>query len=622
MALQTQETEWRTAGEIAASEAEFLAREAARSGYDVGMSDVAVQYAQRSPRSGVSAKVAGFPEGGSYDLVVEDSSDATINVVSTGRARFINTEHDAETRQYQMKANIVRLAPAPGAVFIRANDVVPDFDGTDFRISGKDRRPGSTMRPGAAPNQYGLVALRRNPGDNPNFLANLFIGALSPQQRERVDGKIAQGATSPITPGVDNPDDLALMLDIYGEAMTRVGNGESDVLTYPGGTVFNTAEDFGSSPTNPMIVHVAGDATFTGDIDGHGILIVEGDLTIEGSSANPGENFAWSGLVFARKAGETTFVQSGSTRIDGALIVDSPLLVNVDTDVNFTITPGGTVTVNERFAARAEVLGAALSTGVYDMPVTLELEIDGHTEEPWGKAHKALEGNVNDNQNPRSFSFPNIYDGGTSIQVRARSFRKNREWKRKWTWSYGCYCWRYGWVYTESSGSSENDWYVYKDRASGQNNEFVRVLRNGDEVPDVTGWNGQDDVMSYVEDYVVDDHVVLEPNQAIYLFELYANDVNSSYADFQDVVVLLTLAKESASVANTPDGADPDSTNNVSTASLVNFSIADDATIQYSAEAIGRLAKRFATVSSVASTKALRQSSYAPSRGLEVRPGD
>lgn len=77
----------------------------------------------------------------------------------------------------------------------------------------------------------------------------------------------------------------------------------------------------------------------------------------------------------------------------------------------------------------------------------------------------------------------------------------------------------------------------------------VRVLKNGQDVPNLDGYANQQSVASYVADYVNDQgQVVLDPNQAIFLFELgvdlngYAPGSNlPSAADFQDLVVLMTV---------------------------------------------------------------------------------
>ncbi len=612
MALQTQETEFHTAGQIAEADAEFLAREAARSGYEVGMSDVALAYAGRPARTGIDAEVGGMPQGGSYDLSVVEQSDATLSVTSTGQARFINTQHDPETRRYRMQGNLARIGQAPSAVVVRALEVVPNITGNTFMVSGQDRRPGGAMTTGAGSDAFGVLAV--GPG-----LADLFISGLSNAQKDRIDGRIADGMTSPITPGTEDAEGLELVEMIYAEAKQRIADSEPEVVSYAGNQHFSGTETFGSSPTNPKIVYVNGNARFTGDVDGHGVLIVDGDLEIQGSSSNPDDNFAWEGLVFAQKAAEITYSQSGKTRIDGALILDSPVVDSVTASIDFTIDSGGTLTVNERFAARVEVLGAAISAnGAYDMPVTISAEVGDDDFEPWGDVDKAVSGNINDDRNPRSFDVPDIYDAGSEVTVLAKAFNKKREWKKDWYWSYSCWCWRYQWVYNFAPGTHNGDWYEFRERQSGEDSDFVKVLRDGDAVPNIAGYLSQGSVASFVTDYIENGHVVLEPNQAIYLFELGTTNLNSSAADFQDAVVLLTLAKEIEVVAATPGGSSGTGGSGTISLSRVNFDLAGDARVQYSAEAIGRLAKRLGTVSSTATVKALRQRSYNPAGGFEA----
>lgn len=87
------------------------------------------------------------------------------------------------------------------------------------------------------------------------------------------------------------------------------------------------------------------------------------------------------------------------------------------------------------------------------------------------------------------------------------------------------------------------------NKTYGSDNVYqVRVLKNGQDVPNLDGYGGQQSVSDYVQDYVSNGKIVLNPNQAIFLFEL-GTDLNGyapgsnlpSSADFQDLVVLMTV---------------------------------------------------------------------------------
>lgn len=79
------------------------------------------------------------------------------------------------------------------------------------------------------------------------------------------------------------------------------------------------------------------------------------------------------------------------------------------------------------------------------------------------------------------------------------------------------------------------------------NSSNLNVLRNGDSVPKIPGAMGQDSIEDYLQDYVEDGKIVLEENEAIFLFELGTTNLSSSVADFQDLVVLMTIGQAPAS---------------------------------------------------------------------------
>ncbi|MBD3319975.1 MAG: hypothetical protein GF350_02665 [Chitinivibrionales bacterium] len=188
-------------------------------------------------------------------------------------------------------------------------------------------------------------------------------------------------------------------------------------------------------------------------------------------------------------------------------------------DVEFEIDDG-TVVPGEEFKAYATVLGAAFQFnygGYYDAPITLRLTIGGTTVDPWGDFNDHEEGNVNDHANPRTYYFDTSFPANSAVSVQAKAYNK-----------------------VSSSSYSE-----YRTVNSTPENDYVWVLRDGDDVPDVEGFRDQGAIADFVDDYIVDGKISLTENQAIYLFEMYTA-LSGSTADFQDVVVLLTLAPPGA----------------------------------------------------------------------------
>ncbi len=200
----------------------------------------------------------------------------------------------------------------------------------------------------------------------------------------------------------------------------------------------------------------------------------------------------------------------------------------------FAITDSEVVP-SDTFAVRVTVLGAAVSYGgTYDMPVTVQVRVDSDTSEPYGPWTQPVDGNVNDDadddvnndpqDNPTNHVLPNTYTSGTPVSILSKVWNK-----------------------TDSglSGHDNSHWEVYRTVDSSVDSNRVITLRDGDPVPNYDAFLDQATIVDFLEDYIdfTDNTIDLGPNQAIYLIE-YNNDLSSSAADFQDLVVLVTLAED------------------------------------------------------------------------------
>jgi type II secretory pathway pseudopilin PulG len=630
--LQTQNTERQTENELANAGAEFLAREAARSGYEVGMGEARLDFSSRAARLGVSTPPV---EQGRYDLTVEQTDDATLVVTSTGHADRRAPDGSSERAAHALQGELVRLVEAPSAVVLDAEEVIPLFLGEAFAVSGEDRRPlGTASRSadaalGVASETHAMLGTQ--PG-----IAAILKNELTDGQAQRVRGLGDAAERGAIAEGANYP---ATLRSIYDEAMARVRAGTGDVVSYIGDRTFSGSETFGSSPVDPKIVHVDGNAVIRGQVRGHGILIVEGDLTIEGLSSEAADNFAWEGLVFARDDGEVSYTQTGATRIDGALVVQAPPLQPID----FEIDEDGNVTVGDRFYTRVEVLGAAMS----NYNVTVEVAVGGESFSPWGAFSDGKGSDVNGTSGELpEFVADRLFDSGSTVRVTGRSWDK-----------------------------VHGSWVLHRERTNGtaSHSDYVKVLRDGDLLPNVHE-NGQLDVSDFISDYVEGDRVALDDNQVIYLYELGRQDV--TYGDYQDLVVLVTLLNEEELVSGTEvaDGCTCKQANKVAIVhyppgnpsnahvicvgspavtahvtnhsdtycteasleeiergagtgdgaaealSLVNFTLGGAATVQYSAEAIGRVATHLQSAQAVALVESLKQRSFDPEQPYEHVP--
>ena len=188
---------------------------------------------------------------------------------------------------------------------------------------------------------------------------------------------------------------------------------------------------------------------------------------------------------------------------------------------------GDTVVTQEAVSAKVEVLGAAITAGgEYDVPVTTRIGANGESHEPFGAFADVGKGNVNDADNPRQFVLPEEFPAGAPINVSARSWLKS---------------WRGG-------------WYEHMKVSQNHRDENMIVLRDGDTVPDIDPFMNQSTINAFLSEHINTDtnKVTLSKNQAIYLFELGTTNHHSDAADFQDLVVLVTLAKDRETLTKSP----------------------------------------------------------------------
>ena len=200
--------------------------------------------------------------------------------------------------------------------------------------------------------------------------------------------------------------------------------------------------------------------------------------------------------------------------------------------VPFQIDSGRVISEKE-CAVKLTVLGAANRSsahGGYDRATTLKLHVTdsvGATVvyEPFGSFEAPVEGNVNDGQS-HTFTIFEMHDANSEFVITGRS----------WSW--------------DGMGNSNSDWSVRQTENSNLDPDWVVVLRDGDVVPDLAGFDDQASVEDFLEPYLdIDTQLIhLGPNDAIYLFELAATSTSAAAYDLQDLIVLLT-------VQNSPDGS-------------------------------------------------------------------
>ncbi len=178
----------------------------------------------------------------------------------------------------------------------------------------------------------------------------------------------------------------------------------------------------------------------------------------------------------------------------------------------------GRVQPTSEFAAKVSVLGASIgSGGSSQWPVATWIDIGDERFYPFGRANPQ-QGNVNDDAGVRHVVIDQMFDE-EDIHVSAVSWRPY----------YG-------------------RWRSLGVRSTDSNTPMVKVLRDGDPVPAIRAWDNQANVEIFIQQYIDGDTqtVDIDANQVIYLFELFATSPTSTYADYQDLVVLVTLGHSPA----------------------------------------------------------------------------
>jgi len=271
-----------------------------------------------------------------------------------------------------------------------------------------------------------------------------------------------------------------------------------------------------------VLVHRGGDPV---DTDRVSIRIDTGAGTITATPDRTGDvaDGSWSVGEQLPVGLNTTQVCQGSGEVDVQVIYEGETNAKLATTTvpiiegGFTIEDGAVVPVSE-YTAEATVLGTGFTYGVGgpDITIWLDVQIGNKTYDPWP-------GNVNNNGNPRSHTFDDLPAGaGMAVGATADPHGNHISPRTRW--------------------SNESNGYVY-------------VLRDGDTPPNIQGFGDQTNASSYVAPYLDGNGTIdLQDNQAIYLFELGGQQTGPA-ADFQDVVVLVTLTTEQQTgVARTGSG--------------------------------------------------------------------
>ena len=254
------------------------------------------------------------------------------------------------------------------------------------------------------------------------------------------------------------------------------------------------------------------------------------------SSSGPGGSISREGMIYVTPNSSESFsiVPNSNynildVEVDGESMeqVSSYTFENISSNhvITARFTPDfdiqeGAIIPRESFISSFKVLGAAISSGSNDLMVTTRIKIGDDIFDPWGDYNLPVTGNINDHTT-HSWNPPKRYPAGTPITIEGKS----------WIWDSN----------SKRHSTDNDDWHKYMRVSSTYRPSNLKVLENGDDVPDIPGLDEQPDVAEFIQDYVEDGKVVLAENEAIFLFELGTTNLGSTAADFQDLVILVSV---------------------------------------------------------------------------------
>lgn len=222
--------------------------------------------------------------GGTYDITIS-GPDSLVQVTSS--ARFMSVQH---TTIVEAQTDRLPLFPLPAAMYVASESVSKAKINGNITISGYDHDiNGNIMNNGS--DLLGIAV--DNPADVPIILSNIGGSAT-------VEGIGGNPSVSAVTNAID--------WELYAEDVANnpdiIINSVGDLLKYQN---LGTTED-------PKTVFVNGDIQISNDLEGCGILVVNGNLKIN-------DSFTYRGIIIAYKDSEIKTELNGEANVYGGMII-------------------------------------------------------------------------------------------------------------------------------------------------------------------------------------------------------------------------------------------------------------------------------------------------------------
>ncbi len=271
---------WVKSTQTASSEIEVQqALNVASSGVNMALSRLRQNRAWRTGFSDLSIA------NGECDVTVVDCGTDSIRITSTGRCGDV--EHTSS-----LIVCFTPIIPAvTGAVTIYGDSVAFDNSGKSFAIDGRDHRIDGSLSGGTALNGISVEETH----SERSVEAKLIKG--------KVGSNVTGSGSAPSVGTVTLTSLLSLRDQLRAMATVNLPAGHTS-----GNAVYG-------SMAAPVIAYIPGDARWTGNITGYGILVIDGNLEMGG-------NCEWHGLVVSVSHDRDAYLGgSGTPLIIGAAIV-------------------------------------------------------------------------------------------------------------------------------------------------------------------------------------------------------------------------------------------------------------------------------------------------------------
>ena len=212
---------------------------------------------------------------------------------------------------------------SPGAIYLPGSSVATDFNGNQFLVDGNDHTILETTPPYDDLEDRPGIALKSNANVAP------VIATLNNGQYDNIQGT----GGSPSVAQANGPSESRIETDITNAILARPG-----VVTNP---TIHGNDTFGTIYPNlvPQITHFTSSATLSGTVEGAGILIVDGGLTINGNFDFVGLVIVRGPTVFTKKASENETTVTGNSSVVGAIWT---------TDLNLEVGGSASVTYSSQ----------------------------------------------------------------------------------------------------------------------------------------------------------------------------------------------------------------------------------------------------------------------------------